>query len=126
MIEFDEFVNESVAVKLEFLDGKLGHRGKEAGARHIRMFGEPGLEAGGNAAGLRHSADPGRMLHHTLALGHGELSKQEKSFAWRGSNPVGIAAAGVEEGGLGRPGCRFCQIDQFVLDLEGTQGLKLL
>ena len=125
MIEFDEFVNESISVKAEFLDGELRHRGKETGARHIRMFLEPGLEPAGNAAGLRHSADPGRMLHHARALGQRELAEQEKSLARRGSDPVGIAAAGIQEGGLGRLGRCFCEIDQLVLDLERTQSLEL-
>ena len=103
----DEFVDEGVSVKSELLDGKLRHRGKETGSRHVRMFIEPSLEPAGDAAGLRHSTDPGRMLHHTLALGYSELSKQEKSFARRGSNPIRISPAGIQESGLSRLGSCF-------------------
>ena len=125
MIEFDEFVDERVTVKAEFLDGKRRHRGKETGTRHIRMLVEPGFEPTGNAAGLRHSTDPGGMLHHALALGHRELSQQEKPLARRGRDPVGISAAGIQESGLSGPGRCFRQIDEFVLDLERTQSLEL-
>jgi len=66
------------------------------------------------------------MFHHALALGHRELPEQEKPLAGRGRDPVGIAAAGVQESGLRRLRCRFREIDKFVLDLERAQRLKLL
>src|SRR3982751_5587633 len=90
------------------------------------MFGKPGLETASDAIRLRHSADPGGMIHHTLALGKRELPEQEKSLARRGRNPVRIATARIEKGGLGRPGCRLRKIDEFILDLEGAQSFKLL
>jgi hypothetical protein len=120
----DKFMNECVAIKTEFLDGKLRHFRKEPGAGHVRMLAKPSLEAGRNAIGLRHSADSGRMLHHTLALGHRKLTEQEKPLARCGRNPVRIAAAGIKEGCLGRLRCCLRQVDQFVLDLEWTQSLE--
>jgi len=114
----DEFVNEGVGLEAELLDGELRHFGKEAGARHVRMLRKPRGEPGGDAAGLRHAADAGWMLHHPLALGQRELSEEEEALTGGGGDPVGIAAASIEEGGLGRPGGGFGEIDQFILDLE--------
>ena len=126
MIESTSSWTNASAVEAELLDGKRRHRRKEIGAGHIRMFREPGLEPAGDAAGLWHSTDPGGMLHHAFALGHRELPKQEKSLAGRGRDPVGIAAAGVQESGLSGFGCCLGEIDQFVLDFERTEGLEFL
>ena len=73
---------------------------------------------------LWHSADPGRMFHHALALGDGELAKQEKALARRGGNPIGIAAAGIQERGLRGAGGLLGQMDQLVFDLERDQSLE--
>src|SRR5262245_11758014 len=64
------------------------------------------------------------MLHHPLAFGHGKLAQQEVALTRLGRHPVGIAATGVQKRGLCRPRRAFCQFDQLVLDLEGTQRLK--
>ena len=68
---------------------------KKVGAGHVLVLGEPGVEARRDAVGLRHPADPGRLVHHPLALGDRELAEQEEAFARRGGDPVGIAAAGI-------------------------------
>ena len=64
------------------------------------------------------------MLHHPLALGDRKLAEQEKPFAGRGGDPVGIAAAGVQERRLRRLGGLLRQLDQLVLDLEWAQSLE--
>ena len=68
---------------------------------------------------------PARMVHHPFALGDGELAEQEESFARRGCDPVGIAAAGIKERGLRGPGRLLRQIDQFVLDFETGSELRI-
>jgi hypothetical protein len=117
-------MDECVWIKPERLGRKLHHRGKEAGAGHVRLLCEPRLESRRYTFCLWHSADPGRMLHHTFALGDSELAKQEETLARRGGDPIGIAAAGIQKRGLGGPGGLLCQIDQLILDLERTQGLE--
>ena len=74
--------------------------------------------------GLRHSADPGGMLHHAFALGDRELTEQEESLARRGRDPVRIAAAGIQERGLSGSGRFFGEIDQLVLDFKGAESLE--
>ena len=74
--------------------------------------------------GLRHAADPGGMIHHPLALGDGELAEEEEALARRGGDPVGIAAAGVQERGLRGPRRLLGQLDQLVLDLERAQSFE--
>ena len=100
----DKFVDECIGLELEGLDRKLHHRGKKVGARHVRVLRKPCVEARRDALGLRHPADSGGVLHHPLAFGDGELAEQEETFARRGRDPVGIAAAGIQERGLCRPG----------------------
>src|SRR5579863_7272666 len=90
------------------------------------MLREPGLESSGDSLGLRHAADPRRMVHHPLALGDGELPKQEKAFARRRGYPVRIAATSVKESALRPLGGGLRQVDQFVLDLERAQRLEFL
>ena len=82
------------------------------------------FEPAGNSLCLRHAAHPGRMLHHPLAFGDGELSQQEKAFPRRRGDPVGIASPGVQKGGLRPLRSVLGEIDEFVLDLEGTQRLE--
>ena len=120
----DEFVDEGIGSKPNFLTANCTIAERKPAPGMSECLREPGLEPGRDAAGLRHAADPGRMLHHALALGHGKLAEQEKPLAGRGSDPVRIAAAGIQEGGLGRLGCCFGEVDQFVLDLEWAQGLE--
>jgi hypothetical protein len=84
------------------------------------MLGEPGVEARGDAVGTRHAANAGRQVHDPPALGDRKLAEQEEAVARRGGDPVGVAATGIEERGLGRPGGLLGEGDQLVLDLERT------
>ena len=77
-----------------------------------------------DALRLRHSTQAGGMLHHPLAFSDRELAEQEKAFARRGRNPVGVAAARIQKSRLRRPGGLLGKLDQFVFDLKRTQGLK--
>src|SRR6476661_9814385 len=117
-------MDECVWIEFERLRRKLHHRGKERGAGHVRLFCEPRLESPCYTFCLWHSAYPGRMLHHAFALGDSELAKQEETLARRCGDPIGIAAAGIQECGLSSPGCLLRQTDQFILDLEWAQSLE--
>ena len=120
----DELVHECIRLEAECLHREGDHRGEEAGARHLRMFFEPGIEPDRDALRLRHAAEAGGMLHHALALGDRELTEQEKAFARRRGDPIRIAAAGIEECRLRRPRRLLGELDQLVLDFERTQSLE--
>jgi len=60
----------------------------------------------------------GGMFHHSLAFGDRKLTKQEEALARFGSDPVRIAATGIQECRLCRPGCFLGELDQFVFNLE--------
>ena len=64
------------------------------------------------------------MLHYPLAFSDRELPEQEKAFARRGGNPVGVAAARIEKDGLRCPGIFSGKFDQFIFDFKWTQSLK--
>ena len=121
----DKLVDEGVGIELEGLDRELDHLGQEGRARHVLVHREPRVEAPRDPAGLRHASDPGAYLHHPLAFEDRELAEQEEALAWRGGDPVGIAAAGIEEGRLRGLGGLLRQAPQLVLDLERAQGLEL-
>ena len=121
----DQLVHEGVRLELEGLDRELDHLGQEGRARHVLVHREPGVEAPSDAAGLRHASDPGAHLHHPLAFEDRELAEQEEALAWRGGDPVGVSAAGIEEGRLRPLGGLLRQAPQLVLDLERAQGLEL-
>src|ERR1700759_1091060 len=88
------------------------------------MFGEPRIEAVGDALSLRHSADTGRMLHHSFAFCDRKLAEQKKTFAWRRRDPVGISTPRVQECRLCRSGVLLGELDQFVFDLKRAQRLE--
>jgi len=58
------------------------------------------------------------MLQHPLAFGDRKLAQQEETFARSGGDPVGVAAAGVQECRLRRSGGLLGKLDQFVFNLE--------
>src|ERR1043166_8061313 len=120
----DELVHEGVRLELELLDCKRNHRREKLGSRHVGVLLEPRFQPRRDAVRGRHAADAGWVLHHALAFRDGELAEQEKPFPRRGGDPVGIAAAGVEKGGLRRPRRALGELDQLVLDLERAQGLE--
>ncbi len=89
------------------------------------MLGEPCLETSSDSLRLRHSADTGGMLHHPFAFGDRELTQQEEAFARSGGDPVGVAAASIEECRLRRTGGLLGEFNQLVFDLERAQRLEL-
>src|SRR5882762_3697424 len=88
------------------------------------MLGEPCLETSSDSLRLRHSADTGGMLHHPFAFRDRELTEQEEAFAWSGGDPVGVAAAGIEECRLRRAGGLLGELDQLIFNLERSQRLE--
>src|SRR5690348_6760754 len=88
------------------------------------MLCEPGVEPVRDAVCLRHSTNSRRPVHHSLALGDGELAEQEEPFTGCRRDPIRISTAGVQEYGLGCPGRFLSQADKFILDLEWTKGLE--
>src|SRR5215813_5537558 len=78
----------------------------------------------GDASCLWHAADAGRVLHHPPALGHGKLAEQKKTLPRRGGNPIGIAAAGIEERRLRGARRLLSETDQLILDLERAEGFE--
>jgi hypothetical protein len=120
-----QLVDEGVRLEPEGLHGERHQRREEGRARHVGMRGQPRLQPGRDPLGLRHAAQPGRMLHHPLALGDGELPEQEEAVARRRGDPVGIPPAGVEERRLRDPRGLLGQLDQLVLDLERAERLVL-
>jgi len=98
-----QFMHKSIGIKTKLLYRKPYNRRKEGCAPRFRVLVEPCFKPLCNALGLRHSAQARRMLHHPLAFGDRELTKQEKSLARCGCDPVGIAAACIEKGRLRCP-----------------------
>src|SRR4029453_5429920 len=114
-----------VGLEPEELHRERHHRGQERSTRHVLVLGEVRGEPVRDALRRGHSAEPGRVLHHSLALGDRELAEQEEALAGRGRDPVGIATARVEKRRLRSARGLLCQLDELVLDLERTQGLEL-
>src|SRR6266404_7106593 len=116
-----KFVDKGVRLEPEFFHRERHHLREKGRTRHIGVFAKPRLEPTGNPLSLRHSTDSRRVIHHTLTLSDRELTEQEVTFAWSSSDPIGIAAASVEECRLCGAGGLVCQFDQLVLDFERAQ-----
>ena len=117
----DELVHEGVGLEFECFRRVWHHRRQERGAGHVGVLRKPRLETGGDTGGLRHSADAGRMLHHALALGNGKLAEQKERFARSGGDPIGIAAARIQERRLRGFRGLLGEIDELILDLERAE-----
>src|SRR5690242_1373217 len=120
-----KLVNERVWFEPEFLHGECHHFLEEGGAGHIGMLGDPRPETRSDALGLRHSANAGRFIHDALALGNGELAKEEVTLTRGRGYPVWITATGVEECRLRGTRGFLGEFDQLVLDLERAEGFEV-
>jgi hypothetical protein len=120
-----QLMHEGVSVELEGRDRERDHLREEGRAGLIGVLPEPASQAGGDALGRRHAGDAGGMLHHAPGLREGELAEQEEALARLGGDPVGVAASGIEERGLGGLRGLLGELDQLVFDLERAHLVEL-
>ena len=113
-------MHERVGVEVELLDGEPDGLAEERRTGSILVRPQERLEPARDARLVGHSPDVGHV-HDPLALADGELAEEEESLARRGRDPVGIAAAGVQQGHGGLLGAFLGERDQLVLDLERAE-----
>ena len=119
-----QFMDERIGLKPECLHCEGNHRGEEGGTWHLSVLLQPSLEAASDALSLRHSAETGRMLHHTLTFGDGELTEKKVALARSRGDPIGIATAGIQESRLSCSRCLLGEFDEFIFDFERAKSFE--
>jgi hypothetical protein len=120
-----QLVHELVGVEAELLHRPRHHRLQKWSTRHVVVFRKPRFESASYSRCAGHPADTGWQVEHSLALSNCELPEEEERFARLSSDPVWVAATGVQvrQGVFQR---RFrCHFLDEILDLERTEFVEL-